>query len=755
MTSDPNDPEIEEEGETEETDAEEAERTGLAGLLERFPVFDRIGEFLNRRSIPYVQGLASLECGPACLSMLLQSMGKQVGVVELRSLIDPSSGSSAQGLIDAAAVYGLRGRGVSLQMDQLEYLEPGSILFWEFNHFVVFERLGKKHVDIVDPALGKRRIPLEKFSTAFTGVALLFEATHEFEAGGERVGFLKKYMLRVLQDRQLFSGLLISSLLLQLFSLAVPVLTGLVVEKVVPRADYQLLGVVGAGLATVVGVYFLGTLVRSHLLILMRTRFDARLTPTLIEHLTRLPYTFFQQRRPDDIVYRLQSASYLRESMSSAALSAFLDGFFVLVYLGLLMFVSPFLGLVVAVLGVLQVSLFGFSRAEQARLSAEAIEAEGKSATSISEMVHGIETLKAMGIERRAVEDWAQLYVDLANAQLERAKLNVVLDALNVSIRLGAPMFTLAIGAVQVIRGELSLGTMLALNALAVGILFPLANLVTTAMDLQNVSLHAERIDDIFNTAPEQLSRNKRKAPQLAGAVKLDKVTFRYTPLSAPAVREVSLEVAPGEFIAVVGKSGSGKSTLAKLLAGLYLPHSGQLFFDGLAFEELDLESVRLQMGFVPQRPFFMSGSVRANIANLDREVSFERIQEAAQRAHVHQDILAMPMGYETMMIGDGGTLSGGQRQRVALARALVRNPRLILLDEATSALDTLSERRIQRELEQMACTRIVVAHRLSTIIEADQILVMDAGQLVDRGTHEELLNRSGLYADLMAAQEQ
>lgn len=276
---------------------------------------------------------------------------------------------------------------------------------------------------------------------------------------------------------------------------------------------------------------------------------------------------------------------------------------------------------------------------------------------------------------------------------------------------------------------------------------------MTTATQLQLLGSYLDRIQDVLETPREQDLEEVVAAGRLRGGIALETVSFRYAPTTPLVVREVSVEIEPGQFVALVGSSGAGKSTLAGLLLGLYIPTEGRILYDGTDLAQLDLRSVRRQMGIVPQNPFLFGGSIRSNISIADPSLSLVRVVEAAKLAHIHDDVMEMPMGYETLVSDGGASVSGGQRQRLAIARALVHRPAILLLDEATSALDAVTERKIHHELETMRITRIVIAHRLSTIRRADVILVMDRGQVVEQGTHDELVDRGGYYADLVAAQ--
>jgi ABC-type bacteriocin/lantibiotic exporter with double-glycine peptidase domain len=725
-------------------------------LFDRFPALLQLGRKSSQRAIPYIPQLTQSECGMASLAMVLNFYGKAVRIEELRQIhVTDRSGMTAQDILTLGRYYGLRGRGVSLEVEEMELLDRGAILHWNFDHFVVFEKLDGKTVHIVDPAGGRRRVTLEQVRRSFTGVALLLEPSDEFEPSASREKRTWWYVKQLLSHTGLWSRIIVTSLLLQIFFLSVPVLTGAIVDRIVPRTDYHLLLVVGGGMLSVLVFQFLSNFIRAHLLLELRTRFDIRMTLGFVDHLLELPYSFFQNRTVGDLLIRLGSTSAIRQLLTSGALSALVDGAFVTLYLFLLLLASPLMGAVVLVLGFVQVTLFLFSRRRRKELMAQELETTTRSSAYTVQVLAGIETLKAMGREDRALQHWTNLYVDNLNASLSRGRLGALMDGLTSALRFASPLIVLCLGALQVLGEQLTLGTMLMLNALAAGFLSPLSSLVSTAMELQLVENYAERLDDVFNTPVEQDRSKPKRAMTVKGRIELDGVGFRYGALGPLVVQDVSIRVEPGQFVALVGKTGSGKSTLASLLAGLYIPTAGRILYDGVDLSELDLRSIRQQLGIVTQRPYLFNQSIRQNIAASDPTVALDVVVDAAKRACIHDEILQMPLGYNTILQEGGGSVSGGQRQRIALARALMSNPAILLLDEATSSLDAVTEKNVQAQLARVKCTRIVIAHRLSTVAEADLLLVLDQGRVIEHGTHRELLSRGGAYQTLVSAQMQ
>ncbi|HEY1584324.1 MAG TPA: peptidase domain-containing ABC transporter [Polyangia bacterium] len=720
----------------------------------RFPELARLGRRRRGRRIPLVHQLTPTECGAACLTMVLGYHGKAVRLDEVRTVMGVGrDGSTARAILNTAAWYGMRGRGVKLELDELAYLPPGSILHWEFAHFVVFQRLHRGFVELLDPGLGARRIPLAELGRSFTGVALVIEPSETFSTDGVTPRPIWDLLRKLLAQSGDWYRIVAISIMLQLFALALPLLTGLVVDRVVPRGDAHLLAVVVLGIAGVVGFHFLASMIRAHLLLHLRTALDSRLTLGLLDHLLQLPFRFFQQRQAGDLMGRLNSNANIREMLTSSAISTLLDGALVSVYLVLMLVANRAFGLLVLVLALAQVGLFALARRRQAELMAESLSTQARSESYLVELLAGIETLKATGNELRAGAHWSGLFVDQLNVSLERSRLDALVDSLQGTLRIGSPLVILVVAATQVLDGTLSLGAVLSLAALASSFLVPLSTLVATASQLQLLGSYLRRIEDILCAEPEQRRDRSYLAPALRGRIAVEGVTLRYEPLAPPVLRDVSLAIAPGEFVAIVGRSGSGKSSLANLLVGLHAPTSGRILYDGVDLAELDVRSVRRQAGIVNQTAHLFGASIRTNIAIADPDLPIEDVIEAARRAHIHDEISAMPMGYDTILVNAGAALSGGQRQRIAIARALLRCPAILLFDEATSALDALTERAVQEELARLRCTRIVIAHRLSTIRNADRIFVMDAGAIVEIGTHADLLAANSIYARLVAAQ--
>jgi len=715
--------------------------------------FSRLAWRPRARRVPYVQQLTFADCGAACLAMVLKMHGREIPVRQLSDEMGIGRGAvTGTMMLEAAKRHGMRGRGVRLDVDDLHLLPRGSILHWGFRHYVVFDRVRGSRVEIVDPASGRRRVPLTQFRRNFTGLAVVLEPADGFQTtkGGRSPVF--NYLRQLLSHRDVLGRVVLLSMLLRVFALGVPLLTALVVDRVVPRADEHLLLVIVSGLGLVLVFRLLSRLVRAHLLLQLRTTLDAKLTLGFIEHMADLPYAFFQTRTSGDLMVRIASNAAIRQILTSGTLSALLDGIFATLYLILIFATHTTMGAIAAGLGAVQMLVFWLSRRRVADLTREALEVQSQSQGYLVQLLAGMETLKLSGAEQRAVEHWAHLFVNEINVGLATGRLSAAVNAIVEGLRGSSPLVLLAVGATAVMEGELSLGTMLAVNTLAAGFLSPLASLVNTALSVQQLGGHVERIDDVLSTAREQQAEREYKTPALRGAISLRDVGFAYEPGAPMVVRGVSLDIEPGTAIAIVGKSGSGKSTLAKLLLSIYEPTDGSIRYDGHDLRELDHRALRQQMGVVAQTPFVFGRSIRDNIALTKPDADLDAITRAAKLAEIHRDVERMPMGYETVLAEGGASMSGGERQRLALARALVHRPNVLLLDEATSALDNETERRVMENLAALDGVRIIIAHRLSTLSFADKIVVMHEGELVEHGTHRELMTQRGHYYNLVMA---
>jgi ATP-binding cassette, subfamily B, bacterial len=715
---------------------------------------------MTKRKVPVVLQLSSVECGAACLAMITGYFGRKTRLEECRAILDPGrDGATGRTIAAAGRQFGLRVRGLSLDLKDLAGVDLPCIVHWNGNHFVVLESWTSGRVEIVDPAWGRRLIMASEFEEAFQGVVLVFEPGPDFELRSDRhPNFLLsrgREILRLHGTKALLARILLASLIMQSFGFALPLLTRWVVDRALPLRTSGALNAIALGAFVIAIMSGLISYLRSILLVRLESRMDSHLMLGFFEHLLSLPYRFFQLRSSGDLLMRLGSNAAIREALASYTTSAILDGSLVLMFLVELTHISALFAAAVLTIALVEVGILAASSQKLHCLTESDLAAQSVSQSCLIESLAGIATLKASGAEEATLTRWSGLLEKQLAASARRNRFDAEVSAAMSAIRVFSPLFLLWLGGTQVSSGMMTLGTMLAVNALASAFLQPVASLVLSAQRLQLAAAHLARIADVMRAEPEQDRTKVSTGRRFTGKIELRDISFRYD-INAPKVLEnISLTIHRGQKIALVGRTGSGKSTLARLLLGLYQPTEGEILYDGVPLREVDLRTLRSQWGTVLQDSFLLNSSVRENISFHKPDMPASDVVRAAQVAEIHADIVEMPMGYETRVDEGGRSLSGGQRQRLAIARAVAHRPQILLLDEATSHLDMLTEARVDRNLDALSCTRVVIAHRVSTIVNADLILMLCEGAVVEQGSHRELLALDGHYAALVRGQQE
>jgi ABC-type bacteriocin/lantibiotic exporter with double-glycine peptidase domain len=706
--------------------------------------------------VPEITQMSAVECGLACLAMVLSYHGRLTSITDLRAQSGLGrDGLSALSIVKIARNYNMRVRAISLQQSDFSNVPLPAIVHWEFNHFLVVERWSQKSVEVVDPAQGRRQLSHEEFDQSFTGIAITLEPGVHFdrEASSPKLS-LREYLFQYAKQTPLVIVEVVgTSLLILGFGLISPLLTKFIVDQVLPLKLNNLMGLLGSGLLLLVVTQTAATLLREWLLVYLRARIDMRMMLDFFERMLTLPYKFFQVRSSGDLLSRMASNTVIRDTLSNQLITTFLDGSTVIIYFFILIWQSWPFAILALLMGLLQIALLlGSSRAIH-DLSHRELTAQGKSQGYMAEALAGMATLKAAGAEQQAMEQWTNLFLEQLNISVRRNYVTVLINGAQSTLRMIAPLALLWLGATQVMNGTLSIGSMFALTALSSAFLAPMASLVGSGQQLQIVRAHFERLADVSTAEPEQDRTKALPPPYLSGRIQLDHVSFRYDPEAPEILHDINLRIEAGQKVALVGRTGSGKSTLGKLLLGLYLPTQGQILYDNFPLANMDYQDVRRQFGVVMQDTALFSGSVRQNVSLHDPSMKLEQVVEATRMAAIHEDIARMPMGFETLVSEGGSALSGGQRQRLALARAIAHRPAILLLDEATSHLDVLTEQQVEHNLSSVPCTQIIIAHRLSTVRDADLIVVLDHGTIVEKGSHFELMVRNGYYARLVRSQ--
>ncbi len=714
----------------------------------------RLGHWWGRISqrYPFYQQQSASDCGAACLVMISRYWGKRLSVNRLRELANVTrDGSSLRGLTTAAESIGFTTRPVKASLDKLAQQPLPAIAHWEGKHYIVVYKITKKQVIVGDPAIGQRHLKIAEFQAGWTGYALLLQPTTLLKETQEANSGFWQFFDLVKPHTTVLLEVFLASVLIQILGLVTPLFTQLLLDRVIVQGSNLTLNTVGFGLLIfgLFGVAING--LRQYLLDHTANRIGVALMVGFIKHTFRLPLSYFESRYVGDIVSRVQENQKIQRFLTGESLSIGLDLLTVFIYVGLMFWYSWQMALlcltIVPPFFLLALIATPFLR----RISQEVFNALAQENSYLIQSLTGISSIRSMAIEQTVRWHWEELLNNLVKKTFKAEVISNQLQIFSSTIQTLVTTGLLWFGASLVIKNQLTIGQLVAFNMLLGNIIHPFQRLIVLWNQLQEVIVSTERINDVLEAEPEEdLEHQPRQSlPRLRGHIRFEKVTFRYHPENDINVLEnLSFEIKPEQTVAVVGRSGSGKTTLSKLVLGLYPATDGKVLIDGQDVSSISLRSLRCQIGVVDQDTFLFGGTIRENISVAHPEATLAEIIEVAEWAGADEFIKQLPMGYETQIGEGGGMLSGGQRQRLAIARALLGNPRLLLLDEATSHLDSESERIIQKNLKTIlkGRTSLIIAHRLSTVRNADLILVLDHGLLVESGTHDQLLAKKGHY---------
>lgn len=622
---------------------------------------------------------------------------------------------------------------------------------------VLLAKVEAGHVLLQDPQQPRpTMLPQAQFEAMWSGELVLVTKRAALRPEDVAFGF-SWFIPAIVRHRRLLGEVLLASFFLQLFALVTPLFTQVVIDKVLVHKGFTTLHVMAVGMIVLALFDALLSGLRTYLFAHTTNRIDVGLGAQLFRHVLALPLAYFEARRVGDTVARVRELEQIRQFLTSNSVTVLLDVLFTAVFLAVMWGYSSTLTLVVlASLPLYAILSVAITPMIRTRLN-EKFNRGAENQSFLVETISGIQTVKALAVEPPLQRRWDEQLAGYVSASFKATSIITIAGQIAGFLQKATTIAILWTGAYLVIGGELSIGQLIAFNMLAGQVTGPLLRLVNLWHEFQQVGISIQRLGDVLNTRPEpSYNPSRTTLPQVVGQIMLEGVTFRYRPDSRDVLRQVSLLIQPGQVIGIVGRSGSGKSTITKLIQRLYVPERGRVLVDGVDLAQVDPAWLRRQVGVVLQENFLFNRSVRDNIALTDPGLSMDRVIQAAKLAGAHEFILELPDAYDTVVGEHGCSLSGGQRQRIAIARALIANPRILIFDEATSALDYESEAIIQQNMAQICKGRtvIIIAHRLSTVRPAHRIYVIDQGQLVEQGTHEELLKRQGMYHRLHAHQE-
>ena len=714
----------------------------------------------RRAKTPTVIQMEMVECGAAALGIVLGYHGLFVPLEELRVTCGVSrDGSKASNVVKAARKYGMVAKGYRRTPESAREMTFPAIVHWNFNHFLVVEGFHKDIVYLNDPASGPRTVSAEEFDEAFTGVILTFEKGEEFQKGGRKNNVLPSLIKRLRGSSEALIFVVLASLALVIPGLLIPTFSRIFVDSylVDGRTEWILPLIIGMGVTALLRAIL--TWLQQRYLLRLETKLALTTSGQLVWHILRLPMEFFTQRSAGDISSRIRSNDRVAKLLSGELATTALNSILIIFYATLMWLYSPLLTVIGATIAGFNGIVLRYVSRKRVDINQKMIQDQAKLIGTSFSGLQSIETIKATGREDDFFARWAGYQTKLVNAKQELGVFTQIVMVVPTFLASLATALVLIVGGYNVIAGTMTIGMLVAFQSLMTSFLTPVTQIVMMSTQVQEIEGIMNRLDDVHKYKPDPQADVIPTAPsatqthKLSGTVQLRNLSFGYNRLAKPLIEDFNLDLQPGMRVAFVGPSGSGKSTLARLISGLYTPWGGDILFDQQPRSEIPRSVLNRSLAMVDQDIFLFEGTIQDNLTLWDDNVPEQMIVQAAKDAAIHDDITTIPSGYAATVEEGGRNFSGGQRQRLEIARSLVTNPAILVLDEATSALDPVTEKIIDDNLRQRGCTCIIVAHRLSTIRDCDEIIVLDKGKVVQRGTHEQLWRQKGVYAKLIKAE--
>ena len=711
-------------------------------------------------NVPVVMQMEALECGAASLAMILAYYDKWIPLEQVRSDCGVSrDGSNAANVLRAARSYGMIAKGYRYEPEELKkYGKFPCIVHWNFNHFVVLNGFKKDKAVLNDPAKGNYTVSMKVFDESFTGICLMFEPGDNFEPSGKPKSMMSFARERMKGSAVAVAFVILTSIISNLIGIINPAFSRIFLDRLLTGVNPEwfmpfimalaLIGIIQLVVSWISAVYSLK----------INGKMDAVGNTTFMWKVLRMPMEFFSQRMAGDICQRQSSNSNIAKTLVSTFAPLLLNTIMMIFYLVVMLRYS----LVLTLIGLISIVVnFFVSRiisAKRVNITRVQMRDAGKLAGTTVAGIEMIETIKAAGAENGFFEKWAGYQASVNTAQVKYARLNQYLGLIPSAVSGITNIAVLMLGVYLVIQGEFTIGMVMAFQGFLSSFQAPAMTLISAGQTMQEMRTEMERIEDVmkYPTDVEYAEDEKddsKEYSKLSGNIELKNITFGYSKLAKPLISDFNLTLKPGQRIALVGGSGSGKSTIAKLISGLYKPWSGEILFDGKPMSEIDREVFTGSLAVVDQDIILFEDTIANNIKMWDKSIEdFEMIM-AARDAQIHEDIMQRENGYQYKITEGGKDFSGGQRQRLEIARVLAQDPTIVILDEATSALDAKTEYEVVKAIKDRGITCIVVAHRLSTIRDCDEIIVLDYGEVKERGTHEELMKQGGLYTKLVTSE--
>ncbi len=708
---------------------------------------------------PTVLQMENTECGAASLSIILQHFGKYVPLTQLRELCGVSrDGSDAANLLLAGESLSLNGKGFKKGLVQLQEVKLPVILFWEFNHFLILEGFVGDKVMLNDPAVGPRSVTKDEFETSYTGIVLTLDPTPEFKKAGKAPSVWPIVFRRMSTERFALLFTLLTGLVLVLPQLVMPIYAQIYMDEVIGNQLQQWLKPMLWAFAFTIIFQAIVQQLQLMSTIALEKRLTRRFAAQFERHVLSLPERFFSQRYSGDIALRMQYNNQISDFIASSLIPLATGSTLLVFYLILTFLYSPILGSIVIATTSINAIVVSLNLRFLEDASLQISKDTAKTGAIVVGAVREIESIKSAALEKDIFKRYSGYQTRLLNFDQEVSMRNARMALVPSMLTTTNEVLILSVGFLLVIKGELTIGMLLAAQTIAFSLKGEIESVINFVRGLPNFSASVLRLEDVLEQPIDPiLNSNQTLASfpddrsRLSGQIEIRSLSFGYVPVKEPLINNLNVSIKPGQRIAFVGGSGSGKSTVARLIAGLYQPTSGEILYDGIPLTQIPRKIAVASLAMVQQDIALYGCSVRDNLTLWNQRIQDATLQKACMDAQILQTILQLSDGFETKLTQGGRNLSGGQRQRLEIARVLVQDPAILILDEATSALDAETERLVDEAFRRRGCTQIIVAHRLSTIRDADEIIVLDKGEVVQRGTHSQMAAIQGSpYSSLL-----
>lgn len=679
-----------------------------------------------RRRVPVIHQTETAECGLACLAMICGHFGKNIDLISLRRKFNLSArGANLAGINGIAEQLGMVTRALSLELDELGALKMPCILHWDFSHFVVLVSVKRNRYVLHDPARGRRYLGREEMSRYFTGIALEVWPGSEFQAETQQTRIsLRSLINSIYGIKRTLAKIFCLSVVIEAINLVMPVGTQLVMDHAIPAGDRGLLTLISAGLMFFILLRAAVSMLRAWSSLVMSTLINVQWQSGLFDHLLRLPLAFFERRKLGDIQSRFDSLDTLRATFTTSVIGLIMDSIMVVGVFVMMLLYGGYLTWIVLCFATIYIFIRLVTYGNYRQISEECLVREARAASYFMETLYGIATVRIQGMVGIRGAYWLNMKIDAINSGIKLTRMDLLFGGINTFVTACDQVVILWLGAGLVIDNQMTIGMFVAFSSFRGQFSERVTSLTSFLLQLKIMSLHNERIADIALHEKEE-KKHEIEIVAHMGPISLETndLSYRYDSQSAPIFSALSLSVAPGESVAITGASGAGKTTLMKVLCGLFEPDSGRVLINGIDIRQMGINNYHRMIACVMQDDRLFSGSIRENICGFAEEMDEEWMVECARASHIHDVIMNMPMGYETLIGELGEGLSGGQKQRIFIARALYRKPGILFMDEATSALDSESEHFVNVAIKNMNITRVIIAHRETTLKTVDRVI--------------------------------